>query len=102
MKPKVRVSHGVLAKTIVLLLRQDVTSHELADWCTIHTVTAQEWARAMHAEGATHIASWVKDTMGRDATPVYRMGPGVDAPRARMSRAEITRRYRLRKKGEKK
>jgi hypothetical protein len=95
---RVKVSHEVLAKTMQLLLQDDVTAQQLSSHTGVHLITAQEWLRALRVQGVIHVAGWLQDSLGRDAIPVYGMGNMPNQPRAKMTRAEISRRYRERQK----
>jgi predicted ArsR family transcriptional regulator len=90
-----KVSHVVLAQTIKLLLENPITAHELAEHTGIHLVTAQEWMRSLRKEGAVHICGWLPDGLGRDATAVFKLGPGRDKPRHKLTPAERQARHRL-------
>jgi hypothetical protein len=93
-----KVSHAVLARTFALLRDGALTAQRLSRETGVHVVTAQDWLRALKEEKAVHIGSWLPDSKGRDATPVYELGDDKDEPRRRMTRAEISRRYRQRQK----
>jgi hypothetical protein len=95
---KVKVSHAVLAQTMQLLMQGTVTAQQLCSHTGVHLITAQEWLRALRIAKTVHVVGWLPDSLGRDATPVYGMGEGTDKPRAKMSRAEISKRYRERHK----
>lgn len=95
---RVKVSHAVLTQTMQLLLQGTVTAQQLSSHTGVHLVTAQEWLRALKAGAIIHVVGWLQDSLGRDAIPVYGMWKGVDKPRAKMSRAEISKRYRERQK----
>ncbi len=93
-----KVSHAVLAKTFALLRDGALTAQRLSNATGVHVVTAQDWLRALKEEKTVHIGSWLPDSKGRDAIPVYELGDDKDEPRRRMTRAEISRRYRQRQK----
>lgn len=93
-----KVNHVVLAKTFALLREGALTAQKLSRVTGVHLVTAQDWLRALKEEKTVHIGSWLPDSKGRDATPVYELGDDKDEPRRRMTRAEISRRYRQRQK----
>ena len=94
-----KVSHRVLAQTMKLLNeRKRITARELHAEVGVHLVTASEWLRALKKENVLYIAGWLTDSLGRDTTPVYGLGPGLDIPRRSMTQAERQRRYRQRMK----
>lgn len=67
---------------------------ELAEMTGLHYVTVLEFTRAMHRVGACHISSWEKDTRGRDVIKIYKLGPGADAKREKLTGAERQERTR--------
>jgi hypothetical protein len=67
---------------------------ELAELTGLHYVTVLEFTRAMHRVGACHISSWEKDTRGRDVIKIYKLGPGQDAKREKLTGAERQERTR--------
>ena len=93
-----KVSHVVLAQTMKALIDGPVTSHEIAEITGIHIVTAQEWMRSLRKEGAVHITAWLPDSMDRDVTAVYKMGPGKDKPRRKLTDTQRQARYREKKR----
>ena len=93
-----KINHVALAQTIKLLLQGPITAHELAEYTGIHPVTAAEWMRGLRREGVVHVCGWLPDSMGRDATAVFKMGAGRDKPRSKMTQAERQARYRQKQK----
>ena len=94
-----KVNQETYARLFKHLLYAPVTAYELAEETGIHVITAQCLMRCLHKHKVVHIYSWEKDTMGRDSTPMYKLGRGKDKPRERLSDAERQRRYRAKKKG---
>ena len=94
----IKVNHLALARTFRMLQAGPVTAQALANETGVHVVTAQDWLRALKAEKTVHIGSWLPDNLGRDAVPVYELGDDKDEPRRRLTRAEISQRYRERQK----
>lgn len=93
-----KVNHAAIARALRLLQTQElVTSHEVAEETGLHTVTAQEFMRTLRKFKVVYVASWEKDRLGRDCTPVYCLGDKRDVPRARMTPAQRTERYRKKK-----
>ena len=78
--------------------RVSVTSYELAEHTGWHLLTAQSLLRALHKQRCVHVVGWLKDPLGRDTTRIYAVGDGHDRPRSNLTRAEIARRYRERKR----
>lgn len=94
-----KLSHLLIAMAVKLLQdRVSVTSYELAEHTGWHLLTAQSLLRALHKQRCVHVVGWLKDPLGRDTTRVYAVGDGHDKPRSNLTRAEIARRYRERKK----
>jgi len=98
-----KINHTKMAQTLALLTESSITASQLATTVNIHLVTAQSWLRELHRQEAVYIHAWLPDSLGRDATPVYALvkdGLAIDTPRRRSERAEITRRYREKKRAE--
>jgi predicted ArsR family transcriptional regulator len=87
-----------MARTIALLHHGSITAARLAVEAEVHLVTAQTWLRELKKQHVIRITQWLPDSLGRDCIPVYALGKGEDCPRRRMSRSEIMRRYRERKR----
>lgn len=94
-----KVNQETYARLFKHLLYAPITAHELAEETGVHIVTAQSLMRCLKKYKVVHIFGWEKDTMGRDATPIYKLGRGKDKPREKLSMAERQRRYRAKKKG---
>jgi hypothetical protein len=82
------------AKLIKLLLDGAHTCAELAEQTGLHYVTVLEYTRELHRAGAAHICMYEKDALGRDALKVYKLGPGRDARRAKLTAVERQARHR--------
>jgi hypothetical protein len=93
-----KVSYVVLAQTMKMLIDGPVTSHEVAELTGLHPVTASEWMRSLRKERAVHITGWLPDSMDRDVTAVYSMGPGRDKPRRKLTASERQARHREKKR----
>lgn len=92
-----KVNQDMYARIFKLLMERPVSAHEISEKVGMHIVNAQGLMRTFKKYGVVHVYSWRPDSRGRDVTPVYVMGDGIDKPRRSMSRAEISRRYRERK-----
>lgn len=93
-----KVNQEMYARIFKLLMERPVSAHEISDKVGMHIINAQGLMRCFKRNGVVHIYSWRTDSRGRDATPVYVLGDGIDKPRRAMPRNEISRRYRERKK----
>jgi hypothetical protein len=89
-----KVNAFTQAKLIKLLLDGAYTCEELAQESGLHYVTVLEYARELHRAGAAHICMYEKDSRGRDALKVYKLGPGRDAKRTKLTPAERQARRR--------
>lgn len=96
-----KVNQEMYARIINLLMQKPVTAHELSDKVGIHVVNAQGLMRCFKRHNVVHIYSWRTDRLGRDCTPVYVMGDGLDKPRRKMTATERQRKYRIKKELEK-
>lgn len=98
-KPKrARVSHITTAKIISLFLEGPVSAREIEEETGLHLVTVYELLRVFRREKVAHISAWEPDTLGRDAIAIFSIGPGKDAVRRSLTRAQISERYRARKR----
>ena len=76
------------AQLIKLLLDGVYTCQELAEQTGLHYVTVLQYTRELHAAGAAYICAWEKDTRGRDAIKIYKIGEHRDAQRKRLTAAQ--------------
>lgn len=86
------------AQMCAAMIPGDMTCQELADETGLHIVTVYQYARELHRFGAAHISNYLPDTRGRHLIKVYKLGPGKDARRVRVSQAERQRRAREKRK----
>jgi hypothetical protein len=94
----VKINAYTQAVLIKHLLEGIYTCEELAEHTGLHYVTVLHYTRELHRVGAAHISSWDKDARGRDIIKVYKLGPGKDAKRDKLTLAERQLRYRTKKK----
>ena len=75
----------------------------LAEFCGLSEWTVRHYCKALVIAQEAHIFRWGKDSMGRDVTPYYSLGWGVNMPRSVMTGAykQRERRARLRKQAAK-
>lgn len=95
----IKVNALSFAQLVKYMNEGTYTCMELAELTGLHYVTVLQYTREMYRAKAAHIAMWEKDSWGRDALKVYKIGRGRDAKREVMTRAEIAARYRAKKKG---
>jgi hypothetical protein len=86
------------AQMCAAMIEGDMTCEELAQETGLHIVTVYQYARELHRFGAAHIARYLPDVRGRHLIKVYKLGPGRDAKRVRMSHAERQQRTREKRK----
>ena len=90
-----------VAHTLVLFKSQgELTSATLARALNVHIATAQDILARLRRERLTRIVRWDSDALGRPMVPVHSLGEGIDVQRTTLSRGEIMRRYRRKKKGQ--
>ena len=89
-----KVNQETYARLLRMLLDDPCTAHELAEETGLHIVTAQSLMRTLKKHKVVHVCAWEADRLGRDATPVYKLGSGKDKQRHRFTSAERTARYR--------
>lgn len=88
------VSALTLAQLIKYMLEGEHNCFKLADLTGLHYVTVLRYTRAFYREGVAHIAHYDKDNRGCHSIKVYALGPGRDATRPKLTRAQKTARYR--------
>lgn len=98
-RPAVKMSPICYARMLKELYRQPSTRPHLAEVTGLSVMTVGHYLRAMHKEEVIHIVGWIKDSMGRDATPKYVLGMGIDVPRSAQTKAQKAAAYRKRKRG---
>lgn len=86
------------AKLIEALLDGVYTCAELAEITGLHYVTVLQYTRELHRAKAAHICGWEKDSLGRDALKIYRLGRGKDAKREKLTAAQRQQRTRDKQK----
>jgi len=77
-----------------LLVEGNYNCKELAEETGLHYVTVLQYTRELHRFGACHISGWDKDGLGRDIIKIYKLGPGKDAKRERLTDKEKQARHR--------
>lgn len=93
-RKQIKVGALTYAQLVLHMLEGIHNCQELAELTGLHYVTVLQYTRELHAAGACHISSWEKDSRGRDAIKVYKIGAGKDAKRQRMTQAERQARTR--------
>lgn len=92
-----KINRFTQALLIKYLLEGIYSAQELAEMTGLHDVTVRDYTRELCRVGAAHIASWDKDSRGRDVVKIVKLGPGKDAKRQRLTDAERQRAYRKKK-----
>jgi predicted ArsR family transcriptional regulator len=93
----VKVNQDMYARLLKMLLDDPITAHELAEETGMHIITAQSLMRTMKKHHVVHVCAWEADRLGRDVTPVYKLGGGKDKARHKFTAAERQARYRAKK-----
>ena len=94
----VRINAILQAQLIKLLLEGTYSCQELADMTGLCYDVVLRYTRELHRAGAAHIGSWNKDSRGRDAIKVYKLGEGRDARKQVLTDRERSALYRVKKK----
>ena len=92
-----KVNQDTYARVFKILLTEPSTAHELAEETGLHSVTVQSLMRTLKKHKVVHVCEWEVDRLGRDVTPVYKLGEGRDKKRRRLTTAERHARSRARK-----
>lgn len=95
---KLKIGAISYASLMQRLVSDHATLHELCDHTGLHMQTIRDYVEALHKARLVHITAWMPDILGRDQTPVYSWGVGVDKKRANKSVTQRQRDYRERKK----
>lgn len=98
MRKQIKVGALTYAQLIKHMFEGIYSCQELADHTGLHYVTVLQYTRELHRAGAAHICGWEKDNRGRDAVKLYKIGPGPDAPRSKLTAVQRTTRSRAKKK----
>lgn len=98
MRKQVKVNAIAYAKMCAAMIPGDLTCQELADETGLHIVTVYQYTRELHASGAIHIVRYEADARGRHLVKIYKLGPGKDAKRVRLTQAERQARMRAKRK----
>jgi hypothetical protein len=67
------------------------TSKQLVAVTGLGYHTVLKYTERLHRRGESHIAAWSTDTVGRPCAAIWKLGPGVDAPRAGPKVADVQR-----------
>lgn len=100
MPTQAKMAPSRYARLIKGLVEGEYNCRELADLSDLGYITVLDYCRALHEEKQIHIVKWERDAIGRDSIMVYKFGPGEDAPKRRLTRAEQQQRYRARKQAD--
>lgn len=95
-KRLIKINAISFSKLVAAMLEGEMTKQELSEHTGLHYITVCTYTRELHRAGAAHIARWEKDARGRDAMPIFKIGEGKDAKRARMTPAQRQAAYRAR------
>jgi len=94
MKRAQRIDAYLFSKTWLLFQRgRELDAHQLADILEISIRTSWLWLRTLHEMRCIHRVAYRKDTIGRDATPVYAYGDGFDVPKKVRTLADRRKKY---------
>jgi DNA-binding transcriptional ArsR family regulator len=80
------------------LLEAPRTMPELTCVSGLAPSTITDYLRALRKLGILHVSGWDTDGLGRESLRVYSLGPGLDKPRSKKSKAQVARECRQRKR----
>lgn len=95
---QVKINAILYAQMCAAMVNGDMSCQELAEETGLHYVTVLQYTREMHRFGAAHIVRYLPDCRGRHLIKVYKLGPGKDAQRVKLSPVERQRRTRAKRK----
>jgi predicted ArsR family transcriptional regulator len=90
----VKINALTQARLIEAMLDGTMSIDELAEHTGLHAITVQRYTRELHRIGAVHITQWEKDSRGRDAIRIFKIGRGRDAKREKLTSAQRQARSR--------
>lgn len=94
-----RPAHIAIAIMMARLVEGPTTAQDIADDSGLSAQSVRGYLRALRKHRAIHIAGWELDEAGRQTLAAYALGRKQDAKRTpALSRAEIARHYRARKR----
>lgn len=93
----IKLNAMLTARLVRMLWDGPCTVKDLCEETGLHYVTVSCYVRELYKAGVAHIPQWEKDSRGRDLIKVYKLGPGKDARRAKMTRCQISARYRAKR-----
>lgn len=93
-RKQVRLSHITFALVLEELMSGPCTAMHLAEHSGMGHRYVRRLLRTMREKKLAHIASWEKDSRGRQVVMVFALGHGRDAPRRTKSREAVNRDYR--------
>jgi hypothetical protein len=101
-KKKLIVKTTVYSYTLLIrhLTLHDSTVAQLLEVTGLHRQTVGNILRAFHKLDVIHITNWLPDGTGRQQTPIYRWGVGIDVKRRVLTGAERQQRQRDKRKKE--
>ena len=93
----IKVNAIAYAQLIKCLRHGDMSIEEIANETGLHYVTVCDYCVALYRAGEIHISRWEKDKRGRDGIKIYKLGPGKDARRSKLTPAQRQARVRDKK-----
>jgi len=92
-------SYAVFASIVAVILRRPQTARSLARTARISETAARNFLRAMHQARCIYVKAYARGRGNRLGMRVFEIGSEPDAARpARMTPAERTRQWRIRRK----
>ena len=92
----IRLNALAFALMVKAVYQQPRTLHEIAEITGLHLWTVRHYIKALHQQELLHITKWDKDGLGRDVTPYWSFGLGIDVPREHKTGAQKQRERRKR------
>ena len=94
----VRINALTNAALIKYLLLATHTVPELAELTGLHYRTVLRYLQALRRAGILHICAWEQDHRGRDNLRVFKLGPGQDLKKSKLTPAQRQQRVRDKRK----
>ena len=92
-----RLNAICVAKLIRYMQEVPSSVYDIAEYTGLGIATSRRFLLALAKEGATHVASWDQDSIGRFTTKVYAFSEGKDVPRPKPIKS-LSKRHREKRK----
>ncbi len=93
-----RVSYPQLAAVIKEFTKRPLTVREMSRIGGASYQSARYWASVLHQAKLVHIAGYAKTPRTKNGSRLFAWGEGPDMPNSKLTSAEVSRRWRQRRR----